>query len=123
MRVVGAAARGHDVNSLSRGLPLKTFARSSTAASCSAVSAVGQVEHEAVVDVAAAGLAEALGTQAAQALDRARARARRHAQRLAAVERRDLDVRAAQRLGDRQRHLDLDVVALAREDRRVLARA
>ena len=66
------------------------------------------------------GLAESLGTLAAQALDAARARARRDAQRLAAVERRDLDLGAAQRLGHRQRHLDLDVVALAREDRRLL---
>ena len=42
----------------------------------------------------------------------------RHAQLLAAVERRHLDVGAADRLGDRQRHLDLEVVALALEDRR-----
>ena len=43
----------------------------------------------------------------------------RHAQGLAPVERGDLDLRAAQRLGQGQRDLDLDVVALAREDRRL----
>ena len=56
---------------------------------------------------------------AAQALDRAVLGAAGHAQLLRAVQRRDLDVGAADRLGDRDRHLDLEVVALALEDRRL----
>src|SRR5277367_5137605 len=81
---------------------------------------LGNVDHEAVVDVtflrgARAELRRAL---AAQPLDGAARRAGRDAQRLRAVQRRHLHVGAAQRLRDRQRHLDLEVVALALERRR-----
>src|SRR5215207_4807504 len=78
------------------------------------------VDHEAVVDVPAAAAPERLWALAAQPLDRPVPGAAGHAQLLDAVERRHLDVRAADRLGDGDRHLDLEVVALAPEDRRLL---
>src|SRR5947209_6257039 len=56
---------------------------------------------------------------AAQALDRAVLGAGRHAQALASAQGGHLDLGAAQRLGDGERHLDLDVVALALEGRRL----
>ena len=63
-------------------------------------------------------VAELRRSLAAQALDGAVGRARPHAQRLRAGERRDLDLGARERLGDREGHLDLDVLAFALEDRR-----
>ena len=45
-------------------------------------------------------------------------RCRGDAQRLAARQRRHLDLAAAQRLNDADRHLDLEVLALLLEDRR-----
>ena len=79
------------------------------------------VDHEAVVDVPALRrlpAPELRRALAAQALDGAVLGPRRHAQGLGAVQGRHLHLGAAQRLGDRQRHLDLEVVALALEDRR-----
>src|SRR4051794_17764229 len=84
------------------------------------VEARGDVDDEPVVDVAPALAAELWRALAAQPLHRAVVRAGRHAQALAAVQRRHLDLGAADRLGDRERDLDLDVVALAPEDRAVL---
>src|SRR3954471_23366861 len=78
------------------------------------------LDHEAVVDVAAAGAAEARGTLAAQALDRPVLGAGRHAELLRRVEGRDLHLGALERLGDRDRHLDLQVVALGLEHQRLL---
>src|SRR6185436_11331482 len=75
---------------------------------------------EAVVDVAAAAVGQPLRALATQALDRAGLGPARHAQLLGPVQRRHLDVRAADRLGDRDRHFDLEVVALAPEHRRLL---
>ena len=66
------------------------------------------------------GLPRALAAQAEQ---RARLRARRHAHLDRAVERRHLDHRAERRLRDRDRHLAGDDAALAPEDRMRLARA
>src|SRR6185503_18527009 len=78
------------------------------------------VDHEAVVDVAARLAAgHRRRALAAQPLDGAVTGAAGHAQLLRAVQRRHLDVGAAQRLGDRDRHLDLEVVALAPEHRRL----
>src|SRR5580700_7610801 len=63
-----------------------------------------------------ARLAPELGwALAAQALNRAGLGARLDTQSLRAVQRRDLHLGAAQRLGDRQRNLDLQVVAAALE--------
>ena len=71
------------------------------------------------MDVAArARAAQLRRALAAQPLHGAALRARRHAQLLAPVERRDLDVRPADRLRDRERDLDLEVVAATMEDRR-----
>src|SRR4051794_7519481 len=78
------------------------------------------VDDEAVVDVAAVLPAELRRALAADALHGAVLRAAGDPQGLAPVEGRDLDLGALQRLGDRERHLDLDVVALAGEDRRAL---
>src|SRR3954471_17631037 len=78
------------------------------------------VDDEAVVDVAAVLPAELRRALAADALHGAVLRAAGDAQRLAPVEGRDLDLGALQGLGDRERHLDLDVVALAGEDRRAV---
>src|ERR1700685_1793035 len=77
------------------------------------------VDHEAVVDVAAPGLAgaEPRRSLAAQTLDGAVGRAGSHAQRLGAIQRGHLHLRSAQRLGDAQWHLDLEIVALAGEQR------
>ena len=70
--------------------------------------------------MSAAALAVELGRAlAAQALDGPVLRAGGHAQALAARQRGDLDLRAAQGLGDRERDLDLEVLALALEDRGV----
>src|SRR5205807_9654896 len=77
-----------------------------------------QVDYEAIMDVASTVAAEARRPLAAEPLDGAVRRPRRHAESLAPIERRNLDLGALQSLGNRQRHLDLDVVALADEDRR-----
>ena len=77
------------------------------------------VDQQFVVDVAAPAAAELRRTLAAQPLHRAVLRARGNAYALGRRERRHLDRGAADRLGDRDRHLDLEVVALAREDRRL----
>src|SRR3954451_17650879 len=82
----------------------------------------GNVDDEAVVDVPAgprAG-AELRRALAAQALDGAVLRAGRDAESLRAMQRRHFDLGAADRLRDRERHLDLDVVALALEHRALL---
>src|SRR5207253_10757156 len=79
------------------------------------------VDHEAVVQIPAIrarATRELRRAGAAQALHRAVRRARPHAQRLGALERRHLHLGPAQGLGDRQRDLDLEVVALAFEHRR-----
>src|SRR4051794_22005236 len=81
---------------------------------------VRHLDHEPIVQVAAAGTgAERRRALAAQALERAVLGAGRHAQALGAVQRRDLDLGPAERLGDGDRDLDLEVVALALEDRRL----
>src|SRR4029079_2114042 len=77
------------------------------------------VDHEAVVDVAAPDAGQRRRALAAQSLHGPVLGPTRHAQLLRAVQRRHLDVGAAQRLGDRDRHLDLEVVALAPEHRRL----
>src|SRR5215217_5121472 len=77
------------------------------------------VDQEPVAHVAATAAAELRRALAAQALDRAVLGAGGHANALGAAEGRHLDRRAADRLGDRDRDLDLEVVALAREDRRL----
>src|SRR4051794_3695750 len=81
---------------------------------------VRHLDHEPIVQVTAAGTgAERRRTLAAQALERAVLGAGRHAQALGAVQRRDLDLGAGERLGDGDRDLDLEVVALGLEDRRL----
>ena len=92
-----------------------TFESSSTAARCSSVERVGDVEHEAVADVPARGAAELGRALAAQTLDRAGLGPRLYAQSLRSVKRRHLYLSAAQGLGDRERDLDLQIVAPARE--------
>ena len=77
------------------------------------------VDHEPVVDVAAALAAEPRRPLAAQPLDGAVLGPARNAQALGAVQRRHLDHGAAHRLGNRQRDLDLEVLADALEHRRV----
>src|ERR1700684_4042742 len=82
---------------------------------------VGHVDHEAVAQVAALRRRAAVQLRralAAQALDGSVRRAGLDAQRLRPVERRHLHVGAAERLGGAQRELDLEVLALAREDGR-----
>src|SRR5581483_2479810 len=79
----------------------------------------GDVDHEAVVDVATALATEARRAFAAQALDGAVLGAAGHAQALGTVQRRNLDDGALDRLRDRQRNLDLEVLAVALEDRRL----
>src|ERR1700689_5380061 len=77
---------------------------------------LGHVDHEAVVDVAFFfARAELGGALAAQALDGAVRSAGTHAQRLRAVECGHAHLSAAQRLGDGQRDLHLEVVSLAGE--------
>src|SRR4051794_10600986 len=73
----------------------------------------GHVDREPVADVGAAAAAELRRSLAAEALDGAVLRARRNADALRAGERRHLDGCAADRLGDRDRDLDLEVVAPA----------
>ena len=81
----------------------------------------GHVDDEAVVDVAAALAAELRRALAAQALDRAVLACPAGTRSfLAPLQRRHLDLGAARRLGDGERDLDLEVVALALEDRRRL---
>ena len=93
---------------------------SSTASCCSSARATRDVDHEAVVDVAAALAAELRRALAAQALDGAVLGARRaRAASCVPSSVGTSTVGAADRLGDRDRHLDLEVVALALEDRRV----
>src|SRR5918999_4507742 len=77
------------------------------------------VYREPVVDVAAAAAAQLRRPLAPQALDRAVLGAGRYADPLRTGERRRLDRGAANRLRNRDRYLDLEVVALAGEDRRV----
>src|SRR5947209_11778452 len=81
---------------------------------------VGHVDHEPVADVAAALAAHLWWTLAPEPLDRAVLGAGRYAQALGSVERRHLDHRALDRLGDAQRHFDLEVLADGLEHRRVL---
>ncbi len=113
------AAHSSRDSSRSRGLPSMTAARSSTASLCSRESELGTSIKQLVVDVAAPAAAELRRSLAAQPLHRAVLRARGNADALGRGERRHLDGGAADRLGDRDRHLDLEVVALAREDRRL----
>src|SRR5829696_6049836 len=75
------------------------------------------VDQQAVAHVAAATAAELRRALAAQALHGAVLRARRNADALGRCERGHLDRGAADRLGDRDRHLHLEVVAPALEDR------
>ena len=111
-------------SSRSRGLPFIALRERLDRLALLVGEVARDVDHEAVVDVAALGaLAEQRRALAAQALDRPVLGAAGHAQLLRAVQRRDLDVGAADRLGDRDRHLDLEVVALALEHRRLGRRA
>ena len=71
------------------------------------------------MDVAAARAARGSAGPRRAGAGRCRAWSRRDAQLLAPVQRRHLDLGAADRLGDRERDLDLDVVALALEHRAV----
>src|SRR3954463_8147536 len=73
------------------------------------------LDLEAVANVAVARAGELLGALAAQALEAAVGRARRHADALGAGQGRHLDGPSAHGLDDRDRHLDLDVVAVALE--------
>src|SRR4051794_5348158 len=76
------------------------------------------LDAEAVVDVAAPTPGELLGALAAKALHAAVRGAGRHADLLRAAERRHLHGAAGDRLHDRDRDVDLEVVALAPEDGR-----
>src|SRR4051812_9099147 len=78
------------------------------------------LDHEPVVDVAPGGAAEGGRALAAEALDGPVPGAGRHAQLLRAVQRRHVHLGAAKRLGDGDRHLDLEVVALGLEDGRLV---
>ena len=93
---------------------------SSSTASAARRELVGNVDHEAVVDVAVArpGSPSFGGPSPRRRWTVPCLVPGLHPQRLGAVERRHLHLGAAQRLGDRQRDLDLDVVALALEHRR-----
>src|SRR4051794_30100842 len=84
-----------------------------------AVQRARHVDRELVVDVAAAAASELRRALAAQPLHRSMLRAGRYAYPLRPVQRRDLHGRTAYRLRDRDRHVDLEVLALAPEDRRV----
>ena len=79
---------------------------------------LGNVDREAVMDVAALGRRPAREFRrplAAQTLDAAGLRPGFDAKRFRTVERRDLHLRAEDGLGDAQRHLHLEVVALSLE--------
>ena len=71
------------------------------------------------MDVAATLAVQPRRALAAQALDRVVLRTRRDADLLRPAQRGDLDRRAADGLDDRDRDLDLEVIALALEDRRL----
>src|SRR4051812_21239646 len=71
------------------------------------------------MDIAAALVGQLRRALAAQALDGAVLGAGGHADALLAIQSRHLHGRAADGFGDRDRHVHLEVVALALEDRRV----
>src|SRR6266540_5499296 len=76
------------------------------------------LDPEAIVDVSTPAPGKLWRPLSAQALERAVARPGGHPNPLRAVERRHLDRSALDSLDDRDRHLDLEIVALPLEDRR-----